>query len=117
MAKVTYHAPAGDEAVVTIGGLRFFDGQGLDVDPGQHGQLLGKLSGNPHFTVDGLTAADDDTPDDPPAAIGLRAIHRGRGKYSIVRGDEDKEIREGLNKTDAAAFNSMSDEDKESYVA
>lgn len=121
MAKVTYHAPAGDEAVVTIGGLRFFDGEGKEVDPSQYGALLGKLSTNPHFEVEGFFAdlgdqsgSAGDSGDDP--VIGLRAIHNGGGRFIIVRGDKDQKVKDGLTKADAKAFNDLSDEDKEAYV-
>ena len=123
MAKVTYRAPVGDSEVVTIGGLRFFDGQGQEVDPGQHGHLLGKLSNNPHFDVDGfaLTPIGVTTvavgSNIPPAADGLRAIHNGGGRFIIVRGDKDQKVKDGLNKADADAFNALSDGDKEQYVA
>ena len=121
MAKVTYHAPAGDEAVVTIGGIRFFDGQGQDVDPGQHATLLGKLSTNPHFEVDGFAAGPSNggqpVDEADPPVIGLRAVHNGGGRFIIVRGDKDQKVKEGLNKADAEAFNALSDEDKEAYVA
>lgn len=125
MAKVTYHAPEGDEAVVTIGGLRFFDGQGQEVDPGQHASLLGKLSNNPHFDVlwapseppGAVDVVDFDPNDAPPPVIGLRAVHNGGGRFIIVRGDKDQKVKEGLNKADAEAFNALSDEDKEAYVA
>ena len=45
----------------------------------------------------------------------LKAIHRGRGSFSIMRGD--KEVKDGLSKADADAFNAMSDEDKAAFVA
>lgn len=115
MAKVTYRAPEGDSEVVTVGGLRFFDGEAREVDPSEYARLLGKLSNNPHFEVDGPVAADDDDALGTPE--GLRAVHRGRGKYAIVRGDLDEEIRTGLSKTDARAFNSMSEQDREAYIA
>lgn len=118
MTKATYHAPAGDNAVVTIAGVRFFDGQALDLDLAEHERLLGKLSKNPHFEVDGLAAADDSTLlPETPVADELRAIHKGFGKYSIVRGDKDEEIKDGLTKADAEAFNALSEADKAEYVA
>ncbi|MDC9825673.1 hypothetical protein PRN20_18215 [Devosia sp. ZB163] len=119
MTKITYHAPAGDEAVVTIGGIRLFDGRAEEVDPVEHATLIAKLRTNPHFEVDGVDAGDDepdDEPDDGEPFVGLRAKHRGRGKYSILRGDEDREVKEGLTKADADAFNALSAEDKEAYV-
>lgn len=45
----------------------------------------------------------------------LKAVHRGGGSYSVMRGDV--EVVEKLSKDDAAAFNEMSAEDRESYVS
>lgn len=45
----------------------------------------------------------------------LEAKHRGRGSYSVM--DGDVEVMEGLAKADADAFNALSDDDKEAYVA
>jgi hypothetical protein len=113
MAKVTYHAPEGDSEVVSLAGLRFFDGEPRELDETEHGALLEKLANNPHFTVEGTLVGLDET--DPPA-IGLRAVHRGFGRYSIVRGDEDAEIRDGLNKAEAHAFNALSEAEKRAFV-
>jgi hypothetical protein len=55
------------------------------------------------------------TPVVNPAGEGLKAVHRGGGSFSIMRGDE--EVAEKLTKADADAFNAMSDEDKAAYVA
>lgn len=62
-------------------------------------------------------AAEDD--DRKPPAGGepdteLLAKHKGAGKYSIWRGDE--EVASGLSKEDAEAFNGMSAEDQAAYV-
>ena len=122
MAKVTYHAPQGDSEVVSLAGLRFFDGEPRELGDAEHVALLGKLAHNPHFAVEGAVGAGtagapltvlDAT--DPPA-LGLRAIHRGFGRYSIVRGDEDTEIRDGLDKTEARAFNALSEAEKRAFV-
>jgi hypothetical protein len=45
----------------------------------------------------------------------LVAKHRGRGSYSIMRGDD--EVAENLSKAEAEDFNAMSDEDKAAFVA
>jgi hypothetical protein len=99
----TYRAPEGDIAVVTTRGVRFFDGQAVELNHGDHSALISKLRGNPHFELAGA---------DEPAA--LVAKHRGRGVYAIVKGDET--IIEGLSKTDADQFNALSDADKAIYV-
>lgn len=118
MPNATYRAPAGDSEVVTIAGVRFFDGQAVELDHGEHERLLGKLSMNPHFEVDGyLAAGSAGLGGEHQPVMGLRAIHKGRGKYAIVRGDEDTEVKEGLSKADADAFNALTEADKEEYVA
>lgn len=50
MAKVTYKAPEDDSAVVTMRGIRFFDGQTVEVEDEE---LLNKLRSNQHFEVTG----------------------------------------------------------------
>lgn len=50
--KATYRAPAGDSEVVTMRGVRFFDGQAVEVDDKY---LAAKLKKNPHFDVDDPT--------------------------------------------------------------
>lgn len=47
-------------------------------------------------------------------ATDLRAIHRGRGSFSIMRGDE--EIIEGLKKDQAHEFNDMGPADKAAFI-
>lgn len=54
--------------------------------------------------------------DKPDGDSDLRAVHRGRGAYAIMRGDKDEEVLGGLTKEDAEAFNALSAEDKASYV-
>lgn len=51
--SVTYNAPEGDEAVVTMRGVRFFDGQSVNLDEIEHDGLIAKLRNNQHFTVSG----------------------------------------------------------------
>jgi len=54
--------------------------------------------------------------DKPDGDSDLRAVHRGRGAYAVMRGDKDEEVLGGLTKEDAEAFNQLSAEDKASYV-
>lgn len=73
-----------------------------------------KLRGHPFFRE--VEGAANTTAASSSASVGdLVAKHRGGGSYSIMRGDE--EVKEGLSKADAEAFNGMSDEDKAAYVA
>jgi hypothetical protein len=76
-------------------------------------RILEKCAGSPFYEIVG----DDDVQADPPAATGLRAVHRGRGSYSVMQGDTDQEVLPNLSKADAEAFNALSDDDKVAYVA
>lgn len=110
--KVTYNAPKDDHEVVTMRGVRFFDGQAKELDADEHEHLVKKLRGNHHFHVEG-----HDAPAKAPAPVvedGLKAVHNGGGRFIIKRGWET--VKEGLNKSDADAFNAMSDEDKAEFV-
>jgi hypothetical protein len=48
-ATATYHAPEGDNKVVEMGGVTFFDGQPVDLNSNDHGHLMSKLANNQHF--------------------------------------------------------------------
>lgn len=54
-------------------------------------------------------------PEEPVEPAGLKAEHRGGGRYFIM--DADKPVGEAMTKDDAEAFNAMSDEDKAAFVA
>lgn len=51
-AIATYNAPEGDNKVVEMGGVTFFDGQEVELNSDDHGHLINKLGGNPHFDID-----------------------------------------------------------------
>lgn len=51
-ATATYHAPQGDNEVVHMGGVRFIDGQAVEINSNDHPQLMKKIEGNPHFEVE-----------------------------------------------------------------
>lgn len=115
MAKVSYQPERGEDADIEQYGIKFADGKPSDV-PDDHPHLA-KFAGNPFFTVHKAKAP-------PPADKGkggtgddnsLKAVHIAGGRYVIKRGDE--ELKKGLTKADAEAFNGMSDEDKAEYVA
>lgn len=63
--------------------------------------IIAKCAGSPFYEV-----LDDDS--------GLKAVHRGRGSYSVMHGEE--EVMPNLTKADADAFNALSVEDKAAYV-
>lgn len=105
----TYRAPEGDNEVVSMRGVKFFNGQPVELNRDEHSALIGKLRGNPHFELVGADAEEQST-----APLAMTAKHRGRGVYAIVKGDET--IVEGLTKADADQFNALSDADKADYV-
>lgn len=45
----------------------------------------------------------------------LKAEHHGGGKFNITQGEQV--LLEGISKTDADAFNALSDDDKQAFVA
>lgn len=105
----TYHAPEGDNAVVTTRGVRFFDGQPVELNTRDHAELLGKLKGNPHFELAGDV---DGIETQKPAP--LKAVHKGFGKFTIDKGD--KVLVEGLDKAKADEFNALDDDAKAVFV-
>jgi hypothetical protein len=110
MTKVTYNAPKGDERVVEMRGHTFFDGQPVEIDDEV---FLEKLSTNQLFEVAERKAK---APAKAKAPVeGLKAVHIAGGRFKIVDGDVT--VKEGLNKSDADAFNALSPEDKAEYVA
>ena len=46
-ATATYHAPEGDNKVVEMGGVTFFDGQEVELNSDDHGHMINKLPNNP----------------------------------------------------------------------
>lgn len=60
----TYNAPENDDAVVTMQGVRFFDGQAKELDERAHAELIDKLRTNQHFTLN----EGGDTEFNPPTA-------------------------------------------------
>jgi hypothetical protein len=112
-ATVTYNTPSEDDSpVVTIGGVRFFDGQAQKLDTVEHGILLAKLRTNQHFTVSEPKA--DKPKAEKTAEDGLKAVHNGGGRFVIKNGADT--VKDGLTKEDAAVFNALSDADKAEYV-
>ena len=67
---------------------------------------------HPHDVATGILPEPEKKPNSEPED--LQAIHRGRGSYSIMRGDT--EVLDGLTKADAEAFNTLSAEDKAAFV-
>jgi hypothetical protein len=60
-ATATYHAPEGDNKVVEMGGVTFFDGQPVDLNSNDHAHLMSKLANNQHFDFE----MGEEIPDEP----------------------------------------------------
>lgn len=59
-AIAIYHAPPGDNEVTYMGGVRFIDGETVDLNSDDHPHLMTKLPTNQHFEfVLGEEVADD----------------------------------------------------------
>lgn len=87
-------------------GYTFHRGEAVEVS---NEAVAAKLARHPFFS-----GAEAKPPADPDA---LKAVHNGGGRYIIVRGgDKANPVKDGLDKSDAAAFNALSDEDKAAYV-
>jgi hypothetical protein len=109
MARVRYLPEAGTPDTASQFGITFGPEPVVVTDP----RILSKIAGSPFYEI----VADDDGQIDPSATTGLRAVHRGRGSYSVMQGDTDQEVLPNLSKADAEAFNALSDDDKVAYVA
>lgn len=106
MPKVTFtgdpRAPGTDPQVLPMHGIEFPFGRAVDVAD----EIATKLSTHSHFSVEAVEAPK-----------GYRAVHKGRGKFAIVFGDEDEQIVSDLTKADAAAFNALPADEQAAFVA
>ena len=59
-ATATYVAPFGDNKVVEMGGVTFFDGKATEINSFDNPNLIQKLQGNPHFDIE--VGKEDDQP-------------------------------------------------------
>jgi hypothetical protein len=57
-ATVTYVAPVGDNKVVEMGGVTFFDGKSVEINSHEHPHLISRLQSNAHFDVE-VSEEDD----------------------------------------------------------
>jgi hypothetical protein len=64
-AKVTYNAPKGDNKVVEMGGVTFYDGQEVELNTDDHGAMISKLEanqGSPNALFDIEVGEEEDRP-------------------------------------------------------
>jgi hypothetical protein len=59
-ATVTYVAPEGDNKVVEMAGVTFFDGVPVEINSYDHPHLISKLATNQHFDIE----VGEDAPDE-----------------------------------------------------
>ncbi len=82
-------------------------GQSIEVDLSEAEAKIAQATGWFEF--------GEPEPEKPVEPAGLKAEHRGGGRYFIM--DADKPVGEAMTKYDAEAFNALSDEDKAAFVA
>lgn len=118
MAKVTFSGDpnpvAKNPPTAEFHGITFPLGKPIEAPE----DVAKKLSTHSHFTVEsnlGDFDGDGEAGGSAAAVSGLKAIHKGRGKYVITDGTGI--VKEGLTKADADQFNALSDDDKAGYVA
>lgn len=85
-ATATYNAPSGDSKVVEIGGVTFFDGNPVDLNSDDHGYLIAKLPGNPHFDV--AVGTDDGKKRGRPRKDAAQAGELNETESDEVKSDE-----------------------------
>ena len=118
MAKVTFSGDpnplAKDPPSAEMHGMLFPFGKAVDTPEA----VAKKLRTHSHFTVEsnlGDFDGDGETGGSAAAVTGLKAVHKGRGRFVIVNGAEV--VKDGLNKADADAFNALDDAAKAAAVA
>lgn len=118
MAQFTFtgdpKAPGTDPRVAEMDGIKFPFGEAVIVDDDE---LAEKLRRHSHFTEGKApkVKADDTPKGEAPVGGEIRAIHRGRGNYSIMQ--DGDELVEGLSKAEAETFNAQTDEQRTSELS
>lgn len=98
-ATATYVAPAGDNKVVEMGGVTFFDGTPVELNSYDHGQLIQKLEGNQYFDI---TVGKDDENAKPPAKKRGRPSAADIAAAKQAAEEADKAAKDAAEKAKAA---------------
>jgi hypothetical protein len=98
-ATATYVAPVGDNKVVEMGGVTFFDGVPVDLNSYDHGQLIKKLEGNQYFDI---TVSEDDKTAKPPAKKRGRPSAADIAAVKLAADEADKAAKDAAEKAKAA---------------
>jgi len=98
-ATATYVAPIGDNKVVEMGGLTFFDGKSVEINDHDHPHLFQKLQGNSYFDF----ALGKDEPDTvkPPVKRG-RPSNIDKAAAAAAAEEADRLAKEAAAKADDA---------------
>jgi hypothetical protein len=97
-ATATYIAPPGDNKVVEMGGVTFFDGKSVDLNDYDHPLLLSKLQNNPYFDVE--IGKEDDQP--PPKAKRGRTSNADIAAAKEAAEKLEREAADAKTRADAA---------------
>lgn len=74
-ATAIYHAPSGDNKVVEMCGVTFFDGQPVELNTYDHAHMISKLPNNQHFEIE--IGEDDGVDILPPERSNSRDLKAG----------------------------------------
>jgi hypothetical protein len=100
-ATATYRAPAGDNKVVEMGGVTFFDGQTVDLNTDDHEHMISKLQNNPHFDIQ---VSENDVTSDEPTKRGpgrTKKVDTSAAQAEANDHDFEKDRRDALNRNPA----------------
>jgi hypothetical protein len=99
-AKVTYNAPKGDNKVVEMGGVTFYDGQEVELNTDDHGAMISKLEanqGSPNALFDIEVGEEEERPKrGRPAGSKTRDLKAGieEGSRPRLRGRPPRNYRQ-----------------------
>jgi len=97
-ATVTYVAPLGDNKVVEMGGVTFFDGKPVEINSHDHPHIFEKLKTNQHFDIE-VGKEDENSPTRPK-------VKRGRpsnADIAAAKAEADEADKAAKVATDRAA--------------
>jgi hypothetical protein len=102
-ATVTYVAPIGDNKVVEMGGVTFFDGKSVEINSHEHPHLIQKLQHNVHFDV---VVGEDDKQGPTPKAKRGRPSNATLAEMKAKAEAADKAAKEAAEAAKAAKADS-----------
>lgn len=98
-ATATYVAPPGDNKVVEMGGVTFFDGKPVELNSYDHGRLISKLGGNQYFDI---TIGEDDKKEIPAAKKRGRPSAADRAAARAAAEQADLDAKAAVEKAKSA---------------